>query len=130
MGISFNPPQEVLVMLKNISSFLSQNLFSTHADPLLISESEKQLSKINPKVLLGDFVACDNFDIRDRIKEIKIPTLIIVGEKDCMTPPSYSQFLAENILGAQLEIIKDAGHMVMLEKPDEVSKLIVSFINR
>jgi len=58
-----------------------------------------------------------NYDIRDRIYEIKVPTLIIVGEKDTATPFKMSQDLNRGIKGSKLQIIPDSKHMVMIDKP-------------
>jgi pimeloyl-ACP methyl ester carboxylesterase len=45
-----------------------------------------------------------------------------------MTPPRYSQFLAANLTNASLEIIPEAGHMVMLEKPRPVAHTLLNFL--
>ncbi len=76
----------------------------------------------------SDFVK--NFDTRSKLKEITVPTLIIVGENDRMLPPRMSQFLHHNIRDSELSVIPDAGHEVMLEAPDEVNKAIDTFMLR
>jgi pimeloyl-ACP methyl ester carboxylesterase len=45
-----------------------------------------------------------------------------------MTPVKYSQYLADSIKGANLFLVPNAGHMVMLEKPDEVAERIKEFV--
>jgi pimeloyl-ACP methyl ester carboxylesterase len=82
-----------------------------------------------PSVLLGDFKACDAFDMQDQVGEIEQPTLIICGEEDQMTPVLFSQYLEEKIRGSRLELIPDAGHMVMLEKPEIVARLVADFLD-
>lgn len=69
-----------------------------------------------------------NYDIRDRIYEIKVPTLIIVGEKDTATPVEMSQDLNRGIKGSKLQIIPDCNHMVMIDKPKELNRIIEDFI--
>jgi pimeloyl-ACP methyl ester carboxylesterase len=81
-----------------------------------------------PHVLHGDFFACDEFDIMDRLGEIRCPTLLICGGQDQLTPPKYSQFLQERIADTRLTIIPGAGHMVMLEKPEEVNHAVEEFL--
>ena len=63
------------------------------------------------------------------LQRIKLPTLIIVGQSDKVTPVKYSEEINRLIPDSRLEIIKDAGHMVIVEKFREVNKLIHSFIN-
>ena len=46
-----------------------------------------------------------------------------------MTPLRYSEFLRDHIAGAHLEVVPNAGHMVMLEQPDVVSTLLANFFN-
>jgi pimeloyl-ACP methyl ester carboxylesterase len=81
-----------------------------------------------PSVLHGDFVACDRFDVTGRVGTIRVPTLVVCGSDDVLTPPKYAQFLAEKIQGARLEIINGAGHMVMTEKPGEFNSRVMEFL--
>lgn len=86
-------------------------------------------SVYDPNILVNDFEAGRGVDLRDRLKEITIPTLIIAGA-DSLIPISMAQFLHENIKGSVLEIIPDAGHMPMLEKPEEFNEAILRFIGK
>jgi pimeloyl-ACP methyl ester carboxylesterase len=67
-------------------------------------------------------------DVRDRLDEITVPTLVVVGELDAETPPAYSQALAAGIPGARLEVVVGAGHLSNLERPDEVNRLLADFL--
>ena len=69
-----------------------------------------------------------NYDIRDRVSEIKIPTLIIVGENDKSTPIEMSQYLNGEIEGSKLKIIPQSKHIVMIDKPKELNEIIEEFI--
>lgn len=80
------------------------------------------------RTIFNDFTACDRFNVTDSLGTISVPTLIICGTDDRLTPPKYSRYLAENIPGANLELIEAAGHMVMIEKPGDVNKAIKTFI--
>ncbi len=77
---------------------------------------------------LNDFICCDRFDIMDRIEEISLPVLVICGDSDVMTPVKYSRFLADGIPGSRIVVIPGAGHMVFLEKPEEVNREIDAFV--
>jgi pimeloyl-ACP methyl ester carboxylesterase len=82
-----------------------------------------------PEVVYNDWVACDTFNVMDRLGEIRVPTLVIVGANDVMTPPKYAGFLAKGIAGAALVTIDDAGHSPMIDKPFEVAAAIQPFLN-
>jgi pimeloyl-ACP methyl ester carboxylesterase len=104
--------------------------FGSSADPRLVELAGERMAEISHEVVLGDFYACDEFDLRGRIKEIEVPALVVCGSEDRMTPPRFSQALAEELPNAQLEIVPAAGHMLMLEKPAIVAGLVKSFLDQ
>jgi len=93
----------------------------------VVEEGFEILCQNSPRILYGDFLACDRFDSRERLHEISLPTLIICGSTDKLTPPLYSQYLCENIRNSVLHIIQGAGHMIMVESPSEFNELIEEF---
>lgn len=102
--------------------------FSPTADPSLIREGTRSLLGCKVDTLHRDFIACNQFDVLSELESISIPTLIVCGEKDLLTPPKYSQFMFEKIPSAKLFIVPQSGHMVMLEEPGIVGELISRFI--
>jgi pimeloyl-ACP methyl ester carboxylesterase len=102
--------------------------FSKRAPVDLMQKGIEAMLETSKTVLYGDFAACNGFDIMDRVENIRAPTLVICGNDDLLTPPKYAQFLAEKIGGARLEIIDGAGHMVMIEKPDEFNSRVMTFL--
>jgi pimeloyl-ACP methyl ester carboxylesterase len=86
------------------------------------------IRRCDPAVILGDFRACDRFDIRERLQHIHLPTLILCGKRDKLTPLKYSLYLHEHIPGSELAIFDQAGHMVMVEQAQPVNKAIHQFI--
>ncbi|OYT33164.1 carboxylesterase [Archaeoglobales archaeon ex4484_92] len=92
----------------------------------------KEMFSNRTRVMLRDLLLCDKFDLLEKYKsgEIKIdvPTLIIVGEDDRLTPVKYSKFFNQYIPNSKLVIVPDSGHMVMLEKPNEVNRSILEFV--
>jgi pimeloyl-ACP methyl ester carboxylesterase len=91
-------------------------------------ESRTALSISNLPVFLNDYLACQGFDVRSRLPDVSARTMVICGDKDRMTPPRWSHFLAANIPGAEVYFIKDSGHMLPLEKPDALSRVVQSFL--
>jgi len=102
--------------------------FSDKAPSEIRKRAAKEMMKIRPEVIYGDLEACDKFDVMSRLKEIKLPTLIICGLEDQVTPVKYSEYLKNNILNSRLEVIANAGHFVMLEKPEELNERLETFI--
>jgi len=97
-------------------------------DQKLLAKMQDQLLAVRSAVLYGDYLACNNFDLTDCIKAIRVPTLIICGEQDKMTPMYLSQQLQSLIPNTSLHLIPNAGHMVMLEKPDAVAAAVQAFM--
>jgi pimeloyl-ACP methyl ester carboxylesterase len=102
--------------------------WSPEAPQTLTELGRQALRETGPDVLLGDFSACDHFDAMERLGEIKAPTLVVSGSADHLTPIKYARFLADHITDANLAVVEGAGHMVMLEQPEEVTKAIQEFL--
>ncbi|MBN1317179.1 MAG: alpha/beta hydrolase [Anaerolineales bacterium] len=87
------------------------------------------MRETDPNVIHSDFIACDSFDVRDKLSEIQAPTLVIGGDADKMTPLKFSQLLADHIPNTRLVSIKGGGHMLVLEQPETVAKAVLQFLN-
>ena len=71
-----------------------------------------------------------NWNIRDQLKNIRKPTLVLAGEEDQATTVEVNKVLADNIPGAELRVIKDVGHFYQLEKPREFNGVLRQFLNQ
>ncbi len=69
----------------------------------------------------------DRPDSLDLLGQITVPTLVIVGDEDTITPLAMAQTLADNIPQAQLKIIPQAGHLSNIEQPEEFNRAIRKF---
>lgn len=83
--------------------------------PKLLDLYVRRLRAVPPAVIHDDFLACNRFDRLADVSRIAVPTLVICGDADRMTPIKYSRYLAEQIPGAQLVIVPGGGHMALLE---------------
>jgi pimeloyl-ACP methyl ester carboxylesterase len=102
--------------------------YAADADRRVIQEGIKLMKAAGPDVAYADFYACDQFDVRDQIDCLNLPCLILCGSEDKLTPPSLSRKLHESIPGSRMEIIPNAGHMVMIEKYQDVNELVLDFV--
>jgi pimeloyl-ACP methyl ester carboxylesterase len=103
-------------------------MFGPVASSELIEEEKELLAKSSADVMLRDFTACDSFDIMEKVGSIHLPTLIVCGKEDRLTPPKYSELLHENIPGSELILLNECGHLSMLEQSDKFNKCLTSFI--
>ena len=105
------------------------NCFSSETRQSLLELSKRAMLEIRQPVLSGDFLACNEFDFTNKLEKIHIPTLIICGAEDRMTPVKLSESLRDGIANSQLHVLEHAGHMVMLEQPHAVAELLKKFID-
>jgi pimeloyl-ACP methyl ester carboxylesterase len=84
--------------------------------------------QIGPAVMLNDLLACDKFDVMDKIRAIRLPTLVITGCEDELAPVKYAHYLASQIEGARELIVPGAAHWVITEKPRAVNRAIADFL--
>jgi 3-oxoadipate enol-lactonase len=66
-------------------------------------------------------------DLRERVRSIQVPTLVVSGSLDEATPPADGRKLAESIAGARFELLDGASHLLTVEKPRELAALIADF---
>jgi len=69
------------------------------------------------------------YDIRDKLLEIEVPTLIMAGKHDWITPLPFARELAEGIPRARLVVFEDAGHAINSDMPDKFKEVIREFLN-
>jgi pimeloyl-ACP methyl ester carboxylesterase len=86
-------------------------------------------ARCDPSVVYNDFVACNAFDARNRLKEIEVPVLVITADDDLLTPPKFGGYITGQIPRAHRVHINEAGHLVSVEKPDEVNAAIREFLS-
>jgi len=101
-----------------------------HAETMLndmLAEEQEQVRPA-PSMLYRDLAACNVFECMARLSEISLPTLIICGTEDRLTPVKYSQYLHDHIPGSSLRLIPDAGHYVMREQPQQVNQAIEDWL--
>ena len=118
----------IMADFENTVRLLASSTHSDRVSPNQLRLYIRQLHELDPRVIHGDFLACDTFDRMADAARISIATLIICGAADRMTPPGYSRYLAGRIPGSELVMVPDAGHMVMAEQPTAVAEAISRFM--
>ncbi len=82
----------------------------------------------NPDALRGGLEILRDLDLRDALPKIKQPTLVIAGERDRLTPPQASHYLAQAMPNAHVVEIKGAAHAPFLSHREEFEKLVLDFM--
>lgn len=97
-------------------------------DPEIAQRMIELQMSFGPEVNLSDMLCCDKFDLMEEVHKIKLPTLVICGSQDEMTPAKFAQYLASRIQGAKQVIIEGGTHAVNLEKPREFNRALAEFL--
>jgi 3-oxoadipate enol-lactonase len=103
-------------------------LLAPPADSALRDDVVQTMSRIDPAAYVIGAEAVWLADQRDRVRDIRVPTLIICGEDDQPTPPALSEDLHALIPHSRLAMIPRAGHLTNLEQPAEFNRIVEQFI--
>jgi len=103
--------------------------FFQSAYSLLVSRIDAAKKLDLPSVI--QLCRCFNrLDITDQLAQIRLPTCVIVGERDILKPPHYSQTIAREIGGAEYHLLPGAGHASFWEKPAEFNSVVLGFLQK
>lgn len=69
-------------------------------------------------------------DATEELASIAVPTLVVVGEDDALSPPDVARRMQEAVPGAELAVLPRAGHLSSLEAPDEFNAAVTDFLER
>ena len=139
---------------KHFSEEQQNEFIRLRKEPLISGKEPSDIAPIVAKTLIGDVnnknvydqlvdsmnrlhkfsyiksieasVKSDHIDI---LSKINVPTLVVVGELDSLTPPSLANEIANEIPGAKLEIITGAGHLSNIEQPEIFNSKVIKFLN-
>jgi 3-oxoadipate enol-lactonase len=103
-------------------------LLAQPADGAVRREVVETMSRIDPAAYCIGAEAVWLADQRDRAGAIRVPTLIIVGDQDLVTPVDLSNELVDLVPDARMQVIRGAGHLGNLEKPAEFNRVVEDFI--
>lgn len=110
----------------------SQNViersFGSAASSKLIEFAKREVAQTPAFVAREAIASLNASDSRPRLRDIRVPTLVVVGNEDIITPPAESVILAQGIRDSCLEVIADAGHFPMLEQPQAFNRVIENFL--
>jgi len=121
------PSAGELMTQKNLGFFLARVGFGRDPQASHV-ELVREMIAACPKAASQEAVAAlVGLDMTEDLPKIRVPTLVLSGSADVIAPPAQARRIAELIPGARLEVFKGAGHMLMLERTDEVDALVTEF---
>ncbi len=95
-----------------------------------LDELKDSLSRVREESYRKTLVASVAQDRDAPIENIRVPTLVIAGDEDKVYPPTLARSLAQRIPGAELVMMRGAGHLPNLERPGRFNEILDDFLQR
>jgi pimeloyl-ACP methyl ester carboxylesterase len=117
----------------DLVSFVTRSLSfaSADVDPALGHYVDAMIGGTPVDVIAEFYPALAGMDATGSLEPLRrIPTLVLTGDKDKMIPKEHSELIVERLPDSEFVVVPDAGHLVLLEKPAEVSDAIIALIRR
>jgi 3-oxoadipate enol-lactonase len=114
--------------LKEIAPGVAQSLISKSSPPAAFQRMIDSMCALHKHSYIKTIEGSANSGLQIELENIRVPTHVVVGEDDLLTPPSLARSMAERIAGARLTIIKSAGHLPNIERPREFNAAVLPFL--
>ncbi len=98
------------------------------AHPAEVARFREMVASTPPEGYAGCCDALRDFDYRDRLGEIRAPTLVVSAELDPATPPADGQAIADGIPGARFTVVEGTAHMANVERPDAYTRAVLDHL--
>lgn len=113
---------------KDIAGPVARTLVGPNASPEAFQRLVDSMSALHKESYIKSIEATVRAEGHARLHEITVPTHVIVGAEDRLTPPAIAREIAAQIPGARLTVIEDAGHLVNIEQPQAFNEAALSFL--
>jgi len=113
---------------ETVKTIVGPRQFAAATNLEIIRFVTDEITKVKSETASADYEACNGFDVRQKLRTIALPTLIIVGEEDKMTPVTWSTYLKENIPKSRMIVMRESSHLPMLERPSEFNRFLNEFV--
>ncbi len=102
--------------------------FGPHAPPSLIDFVVSLSAEARPEVWTDLMASLVEMNLTEALRHITVPTLVMVGDVDRLTPPASALAITRNIPNARLVVLKGAGHCSMLERHHQFNRVVEGFL--
>lgn len=111
-----------------LKSIFAAQTFTTK--PNILGETRKIILSNAPLGICGALIAITGrTDTTEALSKISVPTLILVGKHDAVTPPTAASIMHEKIGNSELQVIEDAAHMSNMENPTSFNRHLIHFLH-
>lgn len=110
------------------AEFVANRIFARPEQEKLRTEMIQQITKADPRAYRAAMRSLGFYNSKGRLSEIKVPALVITGEKDTTVQPTHQTQMASWIPGARQIIMPEAGHAASVEFPNEFNRILLEFL--
>jgi pimeloyl-ACP methyl ester carboxylesterase len=116
------------VVRGRIPQQFTRDAFSPTTPIEVMKDVWREQVRTDPRVAYTDLLACQAFDVQQRLGDISVPTLVVAGADDRLVPPAAAERLAASIPGASCTVVAGAGHVVPTEQAAAFNQVLGDFL--
>jgi pimeloyl-ACP methyl ester carboxylesterase len=120
-GLPDLPPKRWLVRLLQPWSWCPPRFYATLIGDVL---------RAGPRNMAAGARDLRRYDIRPALDQVRVPTLVIWGERDALTPLEHAHLIVERLADGRLEVISGARHLPMVSHPEATGRLLAEFFGK
>ena len=113
---------------RDIAPVVAKTLVSPTAKPEHLQQLIDSMSALHKESYIKAIEAMTMYEPVANLAEIRVPTLVVVGDQDRLTPPSVARDMAAGIRGAQIAVLRQAGHLANIEQPEWFNRVVGDFL--
>jgi pimeloyl-ACP methyl ester carboxylesterase len=114
----------------NVSAALARTAFGRNATARMVDDTRLMIAATPSATLAEAASSIAAHDVRAELASVDLPTVVVVGSLDALTPPPHARALAEVVSGSELRVLRGVGHQVMQEDPAAIEAAIDHFDQR
>jgi pimeloyl-ACP methyl ester carboxylesterase len=125
--LNLGPDVGTFMRQRNLGLLLARIGFGDDPHPAHVEATREMLAACDKQTTREAVSALLHLDLTEGLPKVQVPTLVVVGTADALTPPRDARRIAELVPGARLVEYPGGGHMLMYERTDDVDALIMDF---
>jgi pimeloyl-ACP methyl ester carboxylesterase len=125
--VKIGPDVGTFMKQRNLGLLLARLGFDDDPNPSHVEATRQMLAACDKQTTREAVSALLQLDFTEELPEVDVPTLVVVGSADALTPPRDARRIAELVSGSRLVEYEGGGHMLMYERTEEVDALVMDF---
>ena len=115
--------------MRVVAAHVARGLFPRPDQRELYLAAVASLAANPRRTYLASLRGLASFDVRQRLGDVRCPTLVVAGDRDATVPLASKRLLQQSIPGAELIVVEDSGHLTPCDQPDGFNALLLSFLD-